>query len=130
MYTQQIEVMYLFLYIFFTFLIGSFAVWYVWMSQMEHPIQLYDIMFQIFPDWSHIEFPIPNIIFIIQVITVTVAVKQPKVKYICQLIFLNCTLIVIRSFSISGTHLPNIKVYDYCKERPDNYFRVLELILF
>jgi hypothetical protein len=126
---QQIELVYFFLYMVFTFIIASFATWFVWMSQVDNPTQLYDIMFQIFPDWSFVEVPVPNIIFLLQVIIATVAIKQPKVKYVCQLIFINCTLIVIRSFSIASTHMPNIKVYEYCKERPDNYFRIIGLMI-
>ena len=45
------------------------------------------------------------------------------------MLFLNCTLLIIRGFTTSSTHMPNIRVYYYCKERPDNFFRVLTLMI-
>lgn len=123
------ELFLFFLYLLLTFIVATSAAWVVWNSQNENPTALYDVMFEILPDWSQIDFPVPNIVFLIQTIIVIVALKESKYKYICQMIFLNCTLLLLRSVTTSSTHMPNIKVYDYCKERPDNFFRVVQLMI-
>lgn len=123
------ELLYFFLYTIITFVIAGFAAWFVWNSQSTNEVPLYDVMFEILPDWSDVTFPVPNVIFIAQALIVIFAIKEPKYKYICQHLFLNCTLLAVRGFTTSSTHMPNIRVYDYCKERPDNWFRALTLMI-
>lgn len=127
--TIRKELLVFFFYVLLTFVTASMAGWYVWNSQDDTLPALYDVMFKILPDWSHVEFPVPNVVFITQAVLAIIGIEEPKYRYICQMVFLNSTLLFIRSFTTSSTHMPNIHTYDYCKERPDTYFRVVWLMI-
>lgn len=123
------ELIWLVLCILVSLVISVLAVWFTWNNQDKSQTPLYDVMFELLPDWSDISLPIPNYIFFTQALVVLVGIKEPKYKYACQHLFLNFLLLFTRSFTVSSTLMPNIHIYDFCKKRPDNFFEVVGLIL-
>lgn len=108
---------------------GVFSSMWVWNNQNIHD-ELQDVLFDLLPDLSHIEYPIPNYIIIGQYgIAVLSLPFGTLFKRIAQFLFLINILTLIRAITVSLTLLPNIHVYDYCKERPDTFWETLRLMM-
>ena len=101
------------------------STWYIWIHQTDSP-PLPDILLDILPDLSSIEFPIVNIIVLVQYVLGIISFPgNTRIQYAAQFIFLQCVLTSLRAVTTASTTLPNLHVYAYCKERPDNFFQVL-----
>ena len=118
-----------FLFVLCTWIISTLAAWFVWSNQSDTVDSLFDIFFNVLPDWSDIDLPIPNYIGSAQIVLGIIGLANDRYHYIAQFLFLNCCLLILRATTVSSTLLPNIKMYDYCKERPDNFFRLVELMI-
>lgn len=107
--------------------LSTLAAWYAWHYQDTTSDPLYDALFQIFPDLSETTVPYPNYVGFLQMGVAVMALKEHQWGYIAQFLFLNGVLLVVRSLTTTSTLLPNIHVYDYCREVPETYFDVVRM---
>ena len=108
---------------------GVFSSMWVWNNQNVHD-ELQDVLFDLLPDLSSIQYPIPNYIILGQYgIAVLSLPIETLFKRIAQFLFLINVLTLIRALTVSLTLLPNIHVYDYCKQRPDTFWETLKLMM-
>ena len=119
------ELIYLIIFIVLTWVIATYAVWYAWHYQDKSPDVLYDFLFQLFPNRSDITAPIPNYIGFAQMFLTLISLDKNHWTYVCQFLFLNSLVLLLRSFTSTLTLLPNIHTYEYCKERPTSFFDVV-----
>ena len=124
--TTQKEILFLIACIIASWLVATLAVWYAWHYQDKSGTKIYDVLFQILPDLSNISSPIPNYLGIASMVTALISLNDMHWAYLCQFLFLNCIVLVLRSLTTTVTLLPNIYVYDYCKETPTSFFDVVE----
>jgi hypothetical protein len=119
------DALYLILTCLFTSIVGVFSTWLVWHNQNTTD-RLEDLFFMILPNWSEITYPIPNYISIAIYIAGFISFEfKDSFKFLAQFIFLQCVLTSLRAVTVSLTFLPNIYVYEYCKDRPSDFFSVL-----
>lgn len=108
---------------------GVLSTWYTWNNQIIG-CPLHDVLFDLFPDLSHWTIPIPNYVYLAQVVVALLAFPYDrKVQYFAQYIFLQCILTSVRALTVCVTILPNIHVDDYCKEDPTGFFDVVGKII-
>ncbi len=119
------HVLFLLATVLFSLTLAILSTWYIWIHQTDNP-PLPDILLNILPDLSSIEFPIVNVIVLVQYVLGIVSFPgNTRIQYTAQFIFLQCVLTSLRAITTASTTLPNLHVYTYCKERPDNFFEVL-----
>jgi sphingomyelin synthase-related protein 1 len=112
-----------------TFIIGVLSTWYVWDRQPPHK-PLPDVLLDILPDLSHIQFPIVNVVSILQYILAIISMPvKTRWQRVGQFLLMQFTINTFRAFTVSVTSLPNIHVYPYCEKRPDNFFQVLSYMI-
>ena len=108
-----------------TGIIGVLGVWYTWNNQNVDDT-LHDIFFEILPDMSDITTPIPNYIYLAQFVIGILSFKnEKKLQLLAQYLFIQCIMSCVRGITVSVTILPNIHVYDYCKEKQTSFFEVM-----
>lgn len=119
------HVLFLIAAIVFTFTLAVLSTWYTWVHQVVSP-PLPDILLDILPDLSSIEFPIVNVIVLVQYgLGIISFPGNTRIQYTAQFLFLQCVLTSVRAITTASTTLPNLHVYTYCKERPESFFEVL-----
>lgn len=112
-----------------TTILGVLSTWYVWDRQPTYEA-LPDVLLDILPDLSHIQFPIVNVVTAVQYILAFLSLPgQTKWKRVGQFIILQTTINTFRSFTVACTSLPNIHVYPYCEKRPNDFFEVLSYMI-
>lgn len=120
------ELIYLSISILITLWLCVLAVWYVWTMQTEGKIM--DSGFALIPDLSDSQFVyMPNVGLAVLFLFFLSIVKDYGT--LGKLAVLQCAFSSFRSITVSATLLPNIKVYDFCKERPDSLWETVEYIL-
>lgn len=108
-----------------TLILAILSTWYIWVHQLDRP-PLPDILLDFLPDLAYIEFPIVNVIVLVQYVLGIVSFPDKKrIQYTAQTIIVQCLLTSIRAIIATSTTIPNLHVYPYCRERPDNFFEVL-----
>ena len=71
-----------------------------------------------------------NYIVILQyILTISSFQITARWKLVAQFVFLQCIITTTRAITISLTILPDIVEYNYCKQRPDNFFQVLSYMI-
>ena len=120
------ELYYLAVSILITLWLCVLAVWYVWVSQTEGKIA--DSGFALIPDLSDSEFVyMPNVG--LGILFLCFLWVSENYGVLGQLAVLQCAFSIFRTFTVSATLLPNIKVYDFCKEKPDSLWQTIELTM-
>ena len=120
------EIYYLLLTILFTLWVSILAVWYVWVSQTEGKIP--DSGFAMIPDLSDSDFVyMPNVG--LGILFVCFLWVSENYGVLGQLAILQCIFSIFRAFTVSATLLPNIKVYEFCKQRPDSLWQTVEFVM-
>ena len=122
----QTEILFLFGTLLTSWVLATLAVWYAWEFQDTSGTKLYDLFFQILPDFSYINSPVPNYIVFASAICTLISLEKQHWGYLCQFLLLNSVILLLRSFTTTMTLLPNIYVYDFCKETPKTFFEVVE----
>jgi len=124
--TVQREILLLALTIFFSWIVITLATWFAWHNQDLSGTKIHDVFFKILPDYSDVTTPIPNYIGIIATVVALIGLKDKHWGYACQYVLFICALLLIRSFTTTLTLLPNIHIYEYCKETPTSFFEVVQ----
>ena len=120
------EIYYLAVSILITIWLCVLAVWYVWVSQTDG--KLVDSGFALIPDLSDSEFVyMPNVG--LGILFVCFLWVSENYGVLGQLAVLQCGFSILRTVTVSATLLPNIKVYDFCKEKPDSLWQTVEFIM-
>jgi hypothetical protein len=120
------EVIFLFGVIVSSWIIATLAVWFAWHNQDKSGTYIYDVFFEILPDLSAVSSSIPNYIGFASMVIALISLENSHWGYLCQFLFLNSIILLLRSLTTTVTLLPNIHVYDYCKETPQTFFEVVE----
>lgn len=118
---------YLFILICVMLFITNVSNWYTlnYADELSH-----DILFDIFPDWSDIELPLPNFVTILQGACILFGVR-PLLKTICQIAFLVSILDIIRALTIASTMLPMTdadKHSDKCLKQPKTFVETFIIV--
>lgn len=106
--------------------ITNIANWYTY-SYKGTSVQ--DILFEVLPDWSSVDVPIPNLITIVQGLFVFSA--RPFLKTVCQIAFLISVLDIVRALTIVSTMLPLAKAdahSDRCLHTPQSFMETFEIV--
>ena len=120
------EITFLFFVIVISWIVATLAVWFTWHNQDISGTKIYDVFFEILPDLSSESTPIPNYIGFASMLVALISLKESHWGYLCQFLFLNSLVLLLRSLTTTVTLLPNIYVYDYCKETPETFFEVIQ----
>ena len=112
-----------------TMIIGVLSTWLVWVRQPTYEA-LPDVLLDILPDISHIQFPIVNVISLLQYILAIISMPtKTRWQRVGQFILLQTTINIFRALTVSVTSLPNIHIYPYCEKRPNDFFEVLSYMI-
>mgnify|MGYP006126119291 CR=1 FL=1 len=123
--TKQ-KLVFLFVLIIIMLFITNIANWYTY-SYKDTSVQ--DILFEVLPDWSSVDVPIPNIITILQGLLIFSA--RPFLKTVCQIVFLISVLDIVRALTIVSTMLPLAKAdmhSDRCLHTPQSFTETFVIV--